>query len=97
MLLVGASDSMTLYSFDADTQGVSNCNGTCATVWPPLTVPAGVTPTGGAGVTGQLATIMRGDGSTQVTYKGLPLYFFHNDTKPGDTKGHYTGWELVHP
>jgi len=27
----------------------------------------------------------------------LPLYFFHNDTKPGETKGNYTCWSLVKP
>jgi predicted lipoprotein with Yx(FWY)xxD motif len=48
-------------------------------------------------VTGALATISRDDGSLQVTYKGLPLYFFHKDSKPGDTNGHYTNWELVTP
>jgi predicted lipoprotein with Yx(FWY)xxD motif len=48
-------------------------------------------------VTGQLATITRSDGSLQVTYKGLPLYFFHSDSNPGDTKGNYTGWSLVKP
>ena len=41
--------------------------------------------------------ITRDDGSLQVTYKGLPLYFFHSDSKPGDTNGNYTGWSLVKP
>ncbi|TMD19246.1 MAG: hypothetical protein E6J07_05525 [Chloroflexi bacterium] len=67
------------------------------TTWPPLTIPAGTTPTGGPGVTGQLGTITRSDGSLQVTYKGMPLYFFHSDAQAGDTKGNYTGWSLVKP
>jgi predicted lipoprotein with Yx(FWY)xxD motif len=96
-ILVAASNSHTVYTFNSDSPGVSNCNGGCATTWPPLTIDAGMTPTGGAGVTGQLGTITRSDGSLQVTYKGLPLYFFHSDTKPGDTKGNYTGWSLVKP
>jgi predicted lipoprotein with Yx(FWY)xxD motif len=29
--------------------------------------------------------------------KGLPLYFFHSDTKPGEMKGSDTGWSLVKP
>jgi predicted lipoprotein with Yx(FWY)xxD motif len=95
-VLVAASNSHTVYNFNSDTPGVSNCNGGCATTWPPLTIASG-TPTGGPGVTGQLGTIARSDGSLQVTYKGLPLYFFHSDTKPGDTKGNYTGWSLVKP
>jgi predicted lipoprotein with Yx(FWY)xxD motif len=96
-ILVAGSNSHTLYTFDRDTPGVSNCKGGCITTWPALTVPSGTTPTAGAGVTGTLATITRDDGSVQVTYKGLPLYFFHNDSKAGDTKGNYTGWSLVKP
>jgi predicted lipoprotein with Yx(FWY)xxD motif len=96
-LLVAASNGHTLYTFNSDSPGVSRCSGQCLATWPALTVPAGQTPTGGAGVTGQLATITRTDGSLQVTYKGLPLYFFHSDSAAGDTKGNYTGWSLVHP
>ena len=96
-ILVAGSNGMTLYTFSNDQPGVSNCKGGCATIWPPLTVPSGQTPSGGSGVTGALATISRDDGSLQVTYKGLPLYFFHKDSKPGDTNGHYTNWELVTP
>ena len=97
IILVAASNGLTVYNFSRDTPGVSNCTGGCITNWPPLTVASGQKPTGGPGVTGQLGTITRSDGSRQVTYKGLPLYFFHSDTKPGDTKGNYTGWSLVHP
>jgi predicted lipoprotein with Yx(FWY)xxD motif len=96
-IVVAASNGHTVYTFNSDTPGVSNCKGGCVSSWPPLTVPAGSTATGGTGVTGQLGTIMRDDGSLQVTYKGLPLYFFHSDSKPGDTNGNYTGWSLVKP
>ena len=96
-LLVAASNGHTLYTFDTDSPGVSRCSGQCIAIWPALTVPAGQTPIGGAGVTGQLGTITRSDGTTQVTYKGLPLYFFHNDSSAGQTNGNYTGWSLVHP
>ena len=86
-ILVAASNNHTVYTFDSDTPGVSKCTGGCATTWPPLTIPAGTTPTGGPGVTGQLGTITRGDGSLQVTYKGMPLYTFAQDQAPGDAKG----------
>src|SRR2546427_4534528 len=93
-ILVAASNNHTVYTFDSDAPGVSKCTGGCATTWPPLTVPAGTTPTGGPGVTGQLGTITRSDGSLQVTYKGMPLYFFHSDAQAGDKKGNYNRWSL---
>jgi predicted lipoprotein with Yx(FWY)xxD motif len=96
-ILVAASNSHSVYTFGSDSPGVSNCNGGCSAIWPAVSIASGQTPTGGPGVTGQLGTINRSDGSLQVTYKGLPLYFFHSDTKPGDTKGNYTGWSLVKP
>ncbi len=99
-VLVAGSNGMTVYQFNSDVanSGTSACTGTCATVWPALTIPAGATPVAGAGVTGKLGTITRTDnGSTQVTYKGLPLYFFSGDKAPGDSKGVYTGWVSVSP
>jgi predicted lipoprotein with Yx(FWY)xxD motif len=95
--LVAGSNGMTVYTFTKDVKdsGKSNCTGGCATTWPPLTVTG--TPTAGTGVTGTLATITRDDGSTQVTYNGLPLYFFSGDQAAGDSKGVYTNWEAVAP
>jgi predicted lipoprotein with Yx(FWY)xxD motif len=80
-------DGYTLYTFDNDVagSGTSACEGGCAAAWPPL--PVAGEPTGGEGVTGELGTITRGDGSTQVTYEGKPLYLFANDASPGDTNG----------
>jgi predicted lipoprotein with Yx(FWY)xxD motif len=97
-LLVASSNQMTLYTFDKDVagSGVSNCSGGCLTAWPALTVAAGETPTGGAGVSGTLGTITRADdGTLQVTYNGLPLYFFAKDTAPGDANGIYTNWRAI--
>ena len=96
-ILVAASNGHTVYTFDSDSPGVSRCSGQCIVIWPALGIAAGQTPMGGPGVTGQLGTISRSDGTLQVTYRGLPLYFFHNDNKPGDTHGDYAGWSLVHP
>jgi predicted lipoprotein with Yx(FWY)xxD motif len=78
---------MTLYVFKNDTPGISNCTGTCAQNWPPLTVTAGQQPVAGTDVTGQLGVITRADGTTQVTYNGMPLYRFVGDKAPGDTNG----------
>ena len=73
----------TLYWFVPDTSTKSNCNGSCATYWPPVKGPA----TAGTGVTGKLATITRSDGSVQATYNGHPLYTYVGDKAPGQAKG----------
>ena len=99
-ILVDGATGMTLYIFTKDTKdsGTSVCVDTCIETWPALTVDAGATPTGGDGVTGTLGTITRpDDGSLQVTYNGLPLYFFKNDKAPGDLNGVYENWETVAP
>ncbi len=99
-VLVAGSNDMTVYIFTSDVKdsGKSACSGGCLTKWPALTVAAGETPTAGAGVTGTLDTITREDDATlQVTYNGLPLYFYEDDKAPGDANGVYTGWEAVKP
>ena len=76
----------TLYLFEKDKPGRSLCSGACAGYWPPL-LTAGK-PTAKAGVkTSLLGVTRRGDGTTQVTYAGHPLYRFVQDTKPGQTNG----------
>ena len=99
-ILVDGATGLTLYIFTKDTKdsGTSACTEGCLATWPALTVEAGETPTGGDGVTGTLGTITReDDGSLQVTYNGLPLYFFKNDAEPGDLNGVYENWETVAP
>ena len=98
-VLVAGSNGMTVYTFTKDVKdsGKSNCTGGCIDTWPALTVPAGATPSGGASLTGKLGTITRDDGTLQVTYNGLPLYFFKNDKAPGDANGIYEYWEAVKP
>jgi predicted lipoprotein with Yx(FWY)xxD motif len=99
-ILVAASNDMTLYNFSKDTKdsGTSACTGSCLETWPALTVAAGETPVAGDGVTGTLGTITRtDDGTLQVTYNGLPLYFFKNDKAPGDLNGVYENWVTVAP
>ncbi len=92
---------MTLYTYkpDASNPGKSVCTGGCAAAWPPFVVPAGQSPTAGAGVTGSIATIVREDGSTQVTYRGAPVYYYKGDSAAGDTKGQGVGgiWFVVAP
>jgi predicted lipoprotein with Yx(FWY)xxD motif len=99
-VLIDGESKLTVYTFTKDVKdsGKSNCSGGCLETWPALTVAAGATPTAGAGVTGTLGTITREDnGTLQVTYNGLPLYFFKNDQNPGDSNGVYENWEAVKP
>lgn len=100
-ILVDAESGLTLYLFTMDVKdsGESACTGGCLEAWPALTVEAGETPTGGPGVdAAKLGTITREDnGELQVTYDGLPLYFFKNDAEPGDLNGVYENWETVAP
>jgi predicted lipoprotein with Yx(FWY)xxD motif len=79
------SAGLTLYWFAIDTKTKSNCNGSCATFWPPLKGTAKAAS--GASLTGQFGTITRSDGSTQATYDGHPLYTFKQDTAPGQING----------
>jgi predicted lipoprotein with Yx(FWY)xxD motif len=81
------SSGMTLYKFSPDSAGMSACSGSCATVWPPLTVASGTTPKGGSGAGGTFGTITRSDGSLQVTFDGHPLYTFTADKSAGSTSG----------
>jgi predicted lipoprotein with Yx(FWY)xxD motif len=94
-ILVDAA-GLTLYLFTNDEPDVSNCYGGCATNWPPLLVD--MDPHAGDGVqTDFLGTTTRTDGSVQVTYGGWPLYYFINDSSPGETNGQGVGgvWYVI--
>ena len=82
-LLEEDEKGFTLYWFAPYTVAKSNCYGTCAQYWPPVTGK----PAAGSGVTGRLGTITRSDGSAQATYDGHPLYTYIADTAPGQVNG----------
>lgn len=86
---------MTLYIFTPDARNVSNCEGACLNVWPPVMLKTGET-LGSVGVDGslrrsKLGVAMRFDGSRQVTYNGFPLYWWVRDKTPGDVTGQWVG------
>ena len=92
------ANGMTLYLFTDDSEGTSNCEGGCAESWPPLLTDG--TPEAGDGVDAELlGTTERADGTTQVTYDELPLYFYASDQSAGDTSGQGVGgvWYVVSP
>jgi predicted lipoprotein with Yx(FWY)xxD motif len=92
-------NGLTLYTFDKDTPGKSNCGvGQCLTNWPPLSVSSGGATSVGAGLSsGDFSTITRDDGTNQVTFHEIPLYYFAGDKAVGDTTGDGVGgvWHLA--
>lgn len=80
MVLVDAK-GMTLYTFDRDGAGKSNCTGPCVTTWPPFAASADAQPSG------DWTIIARDDGSKQWALKRKPLYTWKDDKKPGDVTG----------
>jgi predicted lipoprotein with Yx(FWY)xxD motif len=93
-------DGRTLYRFTRDTVNTSSaCYGQCAVTWPPLLIADG-NPVAGEGVNGDLLGVLtRTDGTRQVMYNGMPLYYYNADVNPGDTNGQLRGnvWFIVHP
>ena len=88
---------MTLYLFRNDETGKSNCNGQCAMLWPPLL--AGGHNLAGEGVIGTIGVIERTDGTKQLTYAGMPLYYYPGDKNPGEANGQGINgvWFVVPP
>ena len=84
---------MTLYYFDKDVAGKSNCNGKCAENWPPLMAGDG------AKSLAEFTIVVRDDGGKQWAHRGLPLYRWVKDEKPGDTTGHRfkNVWTVAQP
>ena len=89
---------MTVYLFTKDTTaGTSACTDTCATSWPP--VPATTELLLPPGIPGVLGALIRADGTRQLTYNDIPLYYFAGDKQAGDTTGQEVGnvWYVVTP
>lgn len=84
---------MTLYTFDKDTAGTTNCYDQCAANWPPFAAAAD------AAAEGEWSLVERKDGSKMWAYDGKPLYTYVGDTKPGEATGDGKGgiWHLAKP
>lgn len=89
-------EGMALYMFANDAEGESSCTGGCAEAWPPVLADGDVAAGAGAAAS-LLSTIERPDGSQQVAYSGMPLYYFANDAEAGETNGQGVNdvWFLV--
>jgi predicted lipoprotein with Yx(FWY)xxD motif len=89
-----------LYVFGADLAGdceappISDCTGDCLLSWPIFHVDSRVTAPGLDPTA--FGSFARPDGQAQTTYYGWPLYYYANDSKPGDVTGHGSGvWGLA--
>ncbi|MGY4772107.1 COG4315 family predicted lipoprotein [Kribbella sp. CWNU-51] len=86
----------TVYIFDKDTSGKSNCEGDCLAKWPAVTAGDGTPQLDGIDAS-LVSTVTRSDGSKQLAIGGLPLYLFASDAKAGDATGQAVGgiWWVV--
>ncbi len=92
-----APNGMTLYIYDRDTKGASTsaCTGGCIANWPPFVAASGAMAEGDYTIVD--VTDKDGKAEKMWAYKGMPLYFWKNDSKPGDTTGDGVGgvWHVV--
>jgi predicted lipoprotein with Yx(FWY)xxD motif len=72
---------VTVYTFDKDQNGRSNCYADCARQWPPVTAD------GYAQEYGRMSLVSRADGQRQWAYDGRPLYTYAEDSRYGDVNG----------
>lgn len=92
-----------LYLLEGEPERESSCYDECAEEWPPFLASEGTATARGTALQNDLVgTIQRRDGSTQLTYNGHALYYYHDDRAPGQTTGHdvtdqWGEWYLVQP
>jgi predicted lipoprotein with Yx(FWY)xxD motif len=88
---LASADGRTLYTFDKDAPGRSHCTGACLATWPAFTA---ADP---AMADADFSIVTRDDGLQQWAYRGMPLYFFAGDAKPGDARGDGQGgvWHVI--
>jgi predicted lipoprotein with Yx(FWY)xxD motif len=88
-----SKSGFSLYTFDSDTAGASNCTTAgCMANWPPLLV-------GGLDeVHAPFTQVLRPDGFKQWALRDKPLYLFKGDLAAGDTLGDGKNglWHLAH-
>ena len=80
----------TLYTFDKDTAGKSNCSAGCLAQWPAFVAQPGAVARGEFG-------LIDANGARQWTVNGKPLYYFVGDTKAGERNGDGLGgvWHVI--
>jgi predicted lipoprotein with Yx(FWY)xxD motif len=69
------ADGRTLYTADVERDGI-RCVDTCVSFWKPVFSAASDPSTASPDLRDALGTVERPEGTTQVTFDGLPLYTF---------------------
>jgi predicted lipoprotein with Yx(FWY)xxD motif len=92
------TNGFAVYVFDRDLAmpGTSQCNDACAMHWPPISPPTTDT------LPAPWGTIVRSDGTKQLTYAGRPLYSYAGDKDAKGVKGDLENarggiWHLAQP
>jgi predicted lipoprotein with Yx(FWY)xxD motif len=75
-----------LYTNDQDTAKRISCTAECAAIWLPVTSKSGQPTSDDPSVAAKLGVVTAPDDASQVTYEGLPLYTFTEDS-PGEVTG----------
>jgi len=85
------SAGKTLYTFDKDGAGKTNCYDVCAKNWPPFEADAA------AAAEGEWTLVDRKDGARMWAYEGHPLYTYIGDKAAGDVNGDGKGgvWHVA--
>jgi predicted lipoprotein with Yx(FWY)xxD motif len=96
--ILQSTNRLPLYYWSVEKRagGKIRCTGECARAWPPLVVRsrASVRPTI-PGVKGRFGVVRRADGRLQVTFRGLPLYAYHDDPPNTVLCDNVDGWFVV--
>jgi predicted lipoprotein with Yx(FWY)xxD motif len=84
--ILADQQGQTLYAFTDDKKGDSACATSCLATWPALLSEK--TPSASAGVDqSKVSTVVRTEGTNQVTYNNWLLYYYVGDVGPGDVDG----------
>jgi predicted lipoprotein with Yx(FWY)xxD motif len=92
--LISGTNNRTLYVLTADEKStsahekLSTCYAACEAVWPPV-LASGTPAVAGKANASLLGLTTRRDGTKQVTYNGLPLYYYAADTQAGQATGNH--------
>ncbi|EJZ18715.1 hypothetical protein NE852_28490 (plasmid) [Rhizobium sp. Pop5] len=89
--ILANAKGMTLYTFDKDEMGKSNCDEACLKKWPAFHAAAK------AKAEGEWSLVKAADGKEMWAYEGKPLYTFAGDKKSGDMTGDGVGgvWHVA--